>query len=125
MNSMSKKLLIIMANSDPENPEGFAAPLFQATIAAAMSYEVEVIFTGLSGVLAVNNNAENVTLNSQNHRTMYDVIQEARNAGVVFKVCTPTLELWGENLIPEIEEVIGAAYLIKEAMDDNTVTFTY
>lgn len=122
---MTKKLLVIMANSDPENPEGFAAPLFQATVAAAMSYDVEVIFTGLSGALAVNDNAEHVTLNTQVHRSMYDVIKEAHKAGVVFKVCTPTLELWGENLIPEIEEVIGAAYLIKEAMDENTVTFTY
>jgi predicted peroxiredoxin len=122
---MSKKLLIVMANSDPENPEGFAAPLFQATVAAAMSYDVEVIFTGLSGALAVSDNAEKVTLNVQSHRTMYDVIKEAHKAGVAFKVCTPTLELWGEDLIPEIEEIIGAAYLIKEAMDDNTVTFTY
>jgi predicted peroxiredoxin len=122
---MPKKLLIVMANSDPANPEGFAAPLFQATVAAAMSYEVEVIFTGLSGALAVDNHAAQVALNTQNHRTLYDVIQEAHRAGVVFKVCTPTLEMWGQNLLSEIEETVGAAYLIQEAMDDNTVTFTY
>jgi hypothetical protein len=29
---MAKKLLIILANSDPENPEEFSAPLFQAMV---------------------------------------------------------------------------------------------
>ena len=50
---------------------------------------------------------------------------EAHEAGVRLKVCTPTLELWGEEIIPEIEETVGGAYLISEAMDDRTVTFTY
>jgi len=120
-----KKLLVIMANSDPARPEGFYAPLFQATVAAAMSHDVEVVFTGLSGSLAVEGNALNVELNIETHRTMYDVIQEAHRAGVVFKVCTPSLKLWGENLIEEIEETVGAAYVVSEAMEDDTVTFTY
>ena len=122
---MSKKLLIILANSDPENPEEFSAPLFQAMVAAAMSHKVEVVFTGLSGVLAVAGHAENVMLNVKDHRTVYDVIKEAHKAGVVFKVCTPTLEMWGSELIAEIDETIGAAYVIEEAMNDHTVTFTY
>lgn len=122
---MSRKLLIILANSDPENPEEFSAPLFQAMVAAAMSHRVEVVFTGLAGVLAVAGNAENVLINVQHHRTIYDVIREAHKAGVVFKVCTPTLEMWGRQLIDEIDETIGAAYVIEEAMQHDTVTFTY
>ena len=35
------------------------------------------------------------------------------------------LEMWGDDLIPEISETVGAAYVISEAMDDNIVTFTY
>lgn len=123
--SNKKKLLIIMANSDPARPEGFYAPLFQATVAAAMSHEVEVVFTGLSGSLAVEGKAEQVELNIETHRNMHDVIREAHRAGVVFKVCTPSLSMWGENLIPEVEETVGAAYVVSEAMDDDTVTFTY
>ena len=42
-----------------------------------------------------------------------------------FKVCTPTLELWGNELIPEIEETVGGAYVISQAMDEDVVTFTY
>ncbi|UCE90676.1 MAG: peroxiredoxin, partial [Pseudomonadota bacterium] len=37
----------------------------------------------------------------------------------------PTLELWGDDLIPEIAETVGAAYVISQAMDGDTVTFTY
>jgi len=33
--------------------------------------------------------------------------------------------MWGRELISEIDETIGAAYVIEEAMSDNTVTFTY
>ncbi len=122
---MNKKLLIVLANSDPENPEEFSAPLFQAMVAAAMQHSVEVVFTGLAGVLAVAGHASEVVLNVREHRTVYDVIRDARNAGVVFKVCTPTLEMWGKELIEEIDETVGAAYVIEAAMDDNTVTFTY
>jgi predicted peroxiredoxin len=122
---MAKKLLIILANSDPENPEEFSAPLFQAMVAAAMSHKVEVIFTGLSGVLALVGHAEQVIFNIREHRTVYDVIKEAHQAGVVFKVCSPTLEMWGSELIAEIDETIGTAYIIEEAMSDDTITFTY
>lgn len=122
---MKNRLLIVLANSDPENPEEFSAPLFQAMVAAAMSHKVEVVFTGLSGILAVSGHAANVILNVQEHRTVYDVIKEAHTAGVVFKVCSPTLEMWGKELIAEIDETIGAAYIIEEAMNDDTVTFTY
>jgi predicted peroxiredoxin len=53
------------------------------------------------------------------------LMKEAHAAGVKFKVCTPTLEIWGDDLIPEITETVGGAYVISEAMDDDTVTFTY
>jgi len=120
-----KKLLIVMSNSDPVNPEECYAPLFQATIAAALSHEVEVILTGISGQLAISGNAEKVEINLDTHSTLYDVIQEAYQAGVSFKACNTSLKMAGEGLIPEVEEKVGAAYVIDEAMDDNTVTFTY
>jgi len=83
------------------------------------------VFTGSSGELAVKGKADEVELNIETHRTMYDVIQEAHRAGVIFKVCTPSLKLWGEDLIDEVEETVGAAYVVAEAMEDDTVTFTY
>ncbi len=94
---MGNKLLIILANSDPENPEEFSAPLYQAVVAAVLSHQVEVIFSGLSGVLAVAGHADSVVLNIQQHLTIDDVIRQAHKAGVVFKSCSPTLECGTRN----------------------------
>ena len=48
---MTEKLIIVMANTDPRNGEELGAPIFQATVAAAMEYEVDVICTATSGRL--------------------------------------------------------------------------
>jgi len=120
-----KKLLIIMSNSDPANPEECYAPLFQATVAAALSHDVEVVFTGISGRLAIAGIAEKVEINLESHRTIYDIIKEAHGAGVSFKACNTSLEMAGKELIVELEEKVGAAYVVSEAMDDNTLTLTY
>lgn len=122
---MADKLLIIMVNTDPRNGTELGAPFFQATVAAAMEYEVEIVLTGRSGELAKKGVAENLYVQEGSPKSVYDYIKDAHEAGVVFKVCTPTLELWGEDLIPEISETVGGAYLISEAMNDDTVTFTY
>ena len=120
-----KKLLIIMSNSDPEKPDGCYAPLFQATIAAALSHEVEVVFTGLSVQLAIGDNAEKAEVDLETHSTIYDIIKEAHQAGVTFKACNTSLKMAGEEMIAEVDEKVGAAYVIGEAMDANTVTLTY
>lgn len=122
---MAEKLLIIMVNTDPANGPEMGAPFFQATVAAAMEYEVEIILTGNSGKLAKKGVAENLYIQEGTSRSVYDIMREAYEAGAKFKVCTPTIELWGDDLIPEVSETVGGAYVISEAMDENTVTFTY
>ena len=57
---MADKLLIIMVNTDPKNGPEMGAPFFQATVAAAMEYEVEIILTGNSGKLAKTGVADNL-----------------------------------------------------------------
>jgi len=122
---MAEKLMIVMVNTDPKNPAELGAPFFQATVAAAMEYEVEVILTARAGELAIKGVAEKLRVQADSPKTVYDFIKDAHEAGVKFKVCTPTLELWGNELIPEIEETVGGAYVITQAMDDDVVTFTY
>lgn len=122
---MAHKLLIVMVNTDPRNGSELGAPFFQATVAAAMDYEVEVILTARAGELAIKGVAEGLCVQDGNPKNVYDYIKDAHEAGVKFKVCTPTLELWGKDLIPEVEETVGGAYVISHAMDDDTVTFTY
>lgn len=122
---MANKLMIVMVNTDLKNRAELGAPFFQATVAAAMEYEVEVILTAGAGELAIRGVAEKLFVKAGSSTSVYDFIKDAHEAGVKFKVCTPTLELWGEDLIPEIEETVGGSYVIQQAMDDNTVTFTY
>lgn len=122
---MAKKLMIIMVNTDPKNPAELGAPFFQATVAAAMDYPVEVILTAQAGELAIKGMAEKIQVQPGSRKTVYDFIKDAHDAGVKFKVCTPTLEMWGNDLIPEIGETVGGAYIISQAMDDDVVTFTY
>ncbi len=122
---MADKLMIIMVNTDPSNGSELGAPFFQATVAAAMEYEVEVILTARSGELAKKGVAEKLFVMEGSPKSVYDFIKDAHEAGVHFKVCTPTLELWGDDLIPEIEETVGGAYVIQQAMDEDVVTLTY
>jgi len=122
---MADKLMIVMVNTDPRDGPELGAPFFQATVAAAMEFEVEVILTGRSGELAVKGVAEKLHVKEGSSKSVYDFIKDAHEAGVKFKVCTPTLDLWGEDLIPEVEETVGGAYVIGQAMDDDVVTFTY
>lgn len=122
---MADKLLIVMVNADPDTPVVLAAPLFQATVAATMEYDVEVILTGISGKLAIRGVADKVFLKQGAQKSVYDIMREAHDAGVKFKVCGPAEDTWGGELIPEIDEIVGDAYVISEAMDDTTVTFTY
>lgn len=122
---MADKLLIIMVNTDPSNGSELGAPFFQATVAAAMEYEVEVVLTGLAGQLAVKGVAEKLFVQEGSPKSVYEFIKDAHEAGAKFKVCTPTLELWGHDLIPEIEETVGGAYVIQQAMDEDVVTLTY
>src|SRR3990170_1925669 len=99
---MRNKLMIIMVNTDPSDGPELGAPFFQATVAA-----------------------EKLFVKPGSPKSVYEFIKDAHEAGVHFKVCTPTLELWGNDLIPEIEETVGGAYVIQQAMDDDVVTFTY
>ncbi len=122
---MPDKLMIVMVNTDPRDGPELGAPFFQATVAAAMDYEVEIILTARSGELAKKGVAEKLYVKEGSPKSVYDFMKDAHEAGVHFKVCTPTLELWGNDLIPEIEETVGGAYVIQQAMDENVVTFTY
>jgi Predicted peroxiredoxins len=122
---MADKLMIVMVNTDPRNAAELGAPFFQATVAAAMDYAVEVVLTGRAGELAKKGVAENIYVKEGSDKSVYDFIKDAHEAGARFKICTPTLDLWGNDLIPEIDEIVGGAYVIQQAMDNNVVTFTY
>lgn len=126
---MADKMLIIMANTDPRNGEELGAPIFQASVAAAMEYEVEVICTATSGRLMKKGVAENLFIKEDSPKSVYDFIKDAHEAGVKFYCCSPNLDLFDmskEDLIPECEGIVGGAYLIEQIMEeDDTRVLTY
>ncbi len=125
---MAKKLIIIMANTDPRNGEELGAPIFQASVAAAMSYDVEVVCTGTAAKLLKSGVAAGLTVRPGDARSVHDFIKEAHSAGVKFYCCSPGLDLFGmhkEDLIPECSGVVGAAHFIEQIMSDEARVLTY
>ena len=125
---MTEKLIIIMANTDPRNGEELGAPIVQATVAAAMDYEVEVICTATSGRLMRKGVAEKLFVKEGSPKSVYDFIKDAHDAGVKFYSCSPNLELFDmtvEDLIPECEGIVGGAHLIEQVMEEDCKVLTY
>ena len=121
---MTRKLIIIMANSDPRNGEELGAPIFQASVAAAMEYDVEVVCTATAGKLMKKGVAERLLLKPGSPRTLYDFIKDAREAGVKFYCCSPNIDPYdtkSDELIPECGGIIGSAHLIEEIMEGEGV----
>ena len=125
---MPKKLIIVMANSDPRNGEELGAPVFQASVAAAMGYSVEVMCTGTAGRLMRKGVAQELRLKPADKQTVYDIIKQAHDAGVKFICCSPSLDLFDfqkADLIPECDRIVGGAYLIEAVMEGDTKVLTY
>lgn len=126
---MAEKLIIVMANTDPRNGEELGAPIFQASVAAAMDYEVDVICTATAGRLMKKGVADQLVVKEGSPKSVYSFIQDAHEAGVKFYCCSPNLDLFDmseEDLIPECDGIIGGAHLIEQVMeDDDTRVMTY
>lgn len=125
---MAKKLVIVMANTDPRNGEELGAPIFQATVAAAMEYEVDLICTATAGRLLKKGVAEKLFIKEGSPKSVYDFIKDAHEAGVKFYTCSPNLDLFdmkAEDLIPECAGIVGGAHLIELVMDDDCKVLTY
>lgn len=119
---MARRLVMTLLHTPPGNA---AAPIAQAAVAAALAAEVTVVFTGESGRIAINGVAAGEDSADGTGRSLHDVIRDAVEAGVEFRVCSPALARFGDDLIPEISEVVGAAWLMSQVLEPDTVTLTY
>ena len=122
----AKKLIIIMANTDPRNSEELGAPIFQASVAAAMGYEVEVICTATATKLMRAGVASE--LKQAAGKTVYDFIKDAHEAGVKFFCCSPGLDLMNmhkEDLIPECNGIVGGVMINQNIIAGESKVLTY
>ena len=125
---MAEKLLMILVNTDPRNGEELGAPFFQAAVAAAMEYEVEVVCTATAGQLMKKGVAEKLFVKEGSEKSVYDFIKDAHEAGVKFVCCSPNLDLFDmteDDLIPECSGIVGGAYVIEEVMEGDCKVLTY
>lgn len=126
---MLRKLIIILANTDITDGAQAGAPVYQASVAAAMSYAVEVVCTGNAVRLLKAGVASGLRLKGCDTKTVHDFIKEAHTAGVKFFCCAPGLEALDihgeEDLIPECSGVVGSAHLVEQIMSDDTRVLTF
>lgn len=125
---MTRKLIIVLANADPHSDESVGAPIFQASVAASMGYQVEVICTGEAAEILRNGVAESIHVKAAECRSVYDFIKEAHASGVRFQCFSTGLDscaMRKNDLIAECSGVIGAAHFIEEIMSDDCRVLTY
>lgn len=122
---MTEKLVVIILNSAPDAGTELVEPIYHATVAASMDYKVEIILAGRAGELAIRGVANKIASPRKPDETIYDLIKEAYQSGVVFKASKFVVQKWGDNLIAEISEVVSGGYIIGEIMNSNVTTLTY
>jgi len=125
---MTKRLLVVLMNTDPRNVEELGAPFYHAAVAAAMDYEVDVVCTATAGKLMYKGVAAALRLKEGETKTVYDWIREAHDQGARFWACPANLELSGKSesdLIPECSGMMGAASMIQDIMDGKCRVLTY
>jgi predicted peroxiredoxin len=123
-----KKLIVILLNTDARNNEELGAPFYHAAVAAALDYDVDLIFTATAGRLLKKGVAERMEVKPGSGKTVYDFMRDAHAAGVRFLGCSANLDLFDltkDDLIPECAGVVGAATFIGEIMETDAKVLTY
>jgi predicted peroxiredoxin len=125
---MTRKLLIVLVNTDPRNAEELGAPFYHAAVAAAMDYDVDVVCAATAGKLMRKGVAEALVVKAGSGKTVYDWIREAHGHGARFWACPANLDLFDmtqADLIPECSGLMGAATMIQGIMDGEYRVLTY
>lgn len=118
--------LLIIQTSGVKTPERIPATFFIATTAAAMDMDATIVFT-VNGATIVERQAAEKTTIKEGGATIRTFLDQAISAGVKLLVCHQSLDLHDlepDNLIDEVQEIIGAATLLDMTMDaDIVLTF--
>jgi predicted peroxiredoxin len=124
----TRRLLIVLMNTDPRNVEELGAPFYYAAVAAAMDHQVDVLCTATAGKLMLKGVAEKLIVKPGDPKTVYDWIKEAHELGAKFWACPANLDLFDkieDDLIPECAGLMGAAAMIQDIMDGECRVLTF
>lgn len=122
MNNSGKKVLI-SASFGPDFPERAPAPFLFAAEAARMGAQVGICFVLQAPMLLKKGVAQGLVA-KEGSRTIRAFIDEAVQAGVTLYVCDAALQLCNmapEDLIEEVDHLVGPSFLIAEGLAANLV----
>lgn len=107
-----ESVLYVMTHGT-ESPERCATPFFLAASAAAMDVEASIYFTMNGPQLLKKGVAESIGPKGENGQRLHYFIEQARDCGVEFYVCQPSLDLNDlaqDDLIDGVKMIGGAAF---------------
>jgi len=119
-----KKILYVQT-SGVEAPERSATVFFLAASAAAMDIEVGIYFTQFGPTLLQRGTPEQLRI-KRGGATLSHFLEQARELGVRFYVCQPSLDLNDlkmEDLIEGVEMIGGAAFNNMALEADRVICF--
>ena len=113
----------IFVTHGPDTPERCATPFYMASVALAMDCEAEMIFQ-INGALLVKKGVAEGLVAKEGGKRIIDFMRDAKEAGVVLHVCSAALqlhEMTPDDLIEEIDDVVGAAHMIAAGLESDMV----
>lgn len=122
METIGKKVLIT-ATYGPANPERCPGAFLFAQEAAQAGAEVSLCFV-LQAPLLLKKGIAGDLYAKEGGRSIRQFIEEALSAGVNFYVCDAALQLCDmtpEDLIDEVENLVGPAFVITQGFDADLV----
>src|SRR5580698_4771118 len=118
----ARRLLIVLMNTDPRNPEELGAPFYYSAVAAAMDHPVYVLCTATAGKLMLKGVAAAITIKPDDPMTVYDWIKQAHGQGAkfwsFFSNDTATTKIYTLSLHDALPISIAAA-MIQDVMGDD------
>lgn len=117
------KKVLVVATFGSDNPERCPGPFVFAVEAAKAGADAGICFVLQAPLILKQGVAENLRP-KEGARTIREFIDEALDAGVNFYVCDTALDLCSmtpEDLIEEIEDLVGPSFLVKEGLQSDLV----
>lgn len=117
------KQVLLVATFGSANPERCPAPFMFAGEAAKAGAEAGICFV-LQAPLLLKRGVAETLRPREGGRTIREFIDEAHGLGVKFYVCDAALQLCQmnpEDLIEEVEELVGPSFLVKQGLQSDLV----
>ena len=117
------KKVLVVATFGSDNPERCPGPFVFAGEAAKAGAEAEIHFVLRAPQILKQGVAENLH-SKEGGRTIREFIDDALALGVKFYVCDTALglcDMTPEDLIEEIETLVGPSFLVKKGLQSDLV----